>query len=211
MSLNAIRLHAVRVVVCALVALAVCPALAQAPARVPLTAADADRCERKLHALQRYAEERAARKAVDPQLTTTLTEAEINSYLRLKIAGDFPAGVVEPYVTGLGDGRVTASAIVDLDAVSKSGSGGSLGRMLGGRLPLTISGTLRGRGGNATFELDSATLTGIPVPKMLLQQIVGYYSKSVDKPSGVNLDAPFPLPNGIRQLDIGLHQVVLVQ
>ena len=211
MSPDTIRLRAVRFVVCALVALAACPTLAQAPTQFALTAADADRCERKLHALQRYAEERAARKAVDPQLTTTLTEAEINSYLRLKIAGEFPAGVVEPYVAGLGDGRITATAIVDLDAVSKSGSGGGLGRMLGGRLPLTLSGTLRGRGGNATFELESASISGIPVPRMFLQQVVGYYSRSTERPAGVNLDAPFPLPNGIRQLDIGLHQVVLVQ
>jgi len=211
MSLRAVRLHVSQRVVCALIVLAVCPALAQAPSQVALTTADADRCDRKLQAVQRFAEDRQRNKNVDQPLTTTLTEAEINSYMRLKIAGEFPAGVLEPYLTGLGDGRITASAVVDLDAVSKSGSGGGLGRMLGGRLPLTITGTLRGRGGNAIFEFESASISGIPVPKMLLQQVVGHYSRSTDRPAGVNLDAPFPLPSGIRQLDVGLHQVVLVQ
>ena len=212
MPTETVRRHAVRIAVCVAVALAVGPARAQqAPSQLPLTARDAERCDQKVHGILRYAEDRSAGRPTERQRTTTLTEAELNSYLRLTIPGEFPAGVVEPYIAALGSGRIAARAVVDLDAVSKSQSGGGLGRLLGGRLPVTLTGTLRGRDGNATFEFESASISGIPVPKMLLQQVVAYYSRSSERPNGVNLDVPFPLPNGIRQLDIQLHQALIVQ
>jgi len=49
------------------------------------------------------------------------------------------------------------------------------------------------------------------VPKSLLQELVSYYSKTADKPGGVSIDEPFALPAGIRQIEVGQGQAVVVQ
>ena len=51
---------------------------------------------------------------------TPILENEVNSYLRYELRDQVPAGVTEPTITILGDGRVAGSAVVDLDAVKQS-------------------------------------------------------------------------------------------
>src|SRR5262249_35702847 len=51
------------------------------------------------------------------QRLTAIAERELNSYFRYDMRDSFPAGVTEPTITMLGDGHVTATAVVDLDAV----------------------------------------------------------------------------------------------
>ena len=65
---------------------------------------------------------------------------------------------------------------------------------LTGRLPVTATGMLTTSNGVGRFELESARVSSIPVPKMLLQGIVSYYSRTPDNPSGISLDDPFALP-----------------
>src|SRR5580765_4963835 len=65
-------------------------------------------------------------KALTEPRKTILTESEVNSYLVFDAKEQLPAGVVEPWVTALGPGRVSGRAIVDLDAVRKSKSPTSL-------------------------------------------------------------------------------------
>src|SRR5439155_19139739 len=36
----------------------------------------------------------------------------------------------------------------------------------------------------------SASVGGVPVPKLLLQEIVSYYSRTAQNPAGINLDDP---------------------
>jgi len=45
----------------------------------------------------------------------------------------------------------------------------------------------------------------------MLQDIVGYYSKTDDAPQGVRLDGPFKLPARIKQIEVGQGQAVVVQ
>jgi hypothetical protein len=70
---------------------------------------------------------------------------------------------------------------------------------------------LRARNGQARFELDGADISGVPVPKLLLQEIVTYYSRSAEFPSGVDLDAPFELPARIREIHVDEHKAVVIQ
>jgi hypothetical protein len=145
---------------------------------------------------------------------TAVTENELNAYLAYDASQDLPSGVVEPSVTILGTGRVSGRAVVDLDSVRKSRSATSLldpMSYLTGRLPITATGTLRTSNGVGQFDLESAAVGGVPVPKMILQEIVTYYSRTPEKPAGIGLDDPFALPARIREIQVERGQAIIVQ
>jgi hypothetical protein len=145
---------------------------------------------------------------------TTVTENEVNSYLAYELGDDLPAGVVEPSVTALGPGRVLGRAVVDLDAVRKSAKSTGLFDLrsyLTGHLPVTATGVLRTSNGRARFDLESATVGVVPIPKLILQEIVAYYSKTPAKPGGISLDEEFALPARIREIQVERGQATVVQ
>jgi hypothetical protein len=145
---------------------------------------------------------------------TTVTESEVNSYLTLDVADDLPSGVVAPAVMLLGQGRASGQAVVDLDGVRRGLGATSLLnplRYLRGRLPVVATGTLQSQDGVARLQFESATVSGVPVPKMVLQHIVSYYSRSERFPSGINLDDPFTLPARIREIQVERGQAIVVQ
>jgi hypothetical protein len=145
---------------------------------------------------------------------TTVTEEELNSFLALDARDQLPVGVAEPRVELLADGRVVAHALVDLDAVRKQrSSGGWLdpSSYLRGRLPVSATGTLRASEGLARFDLESAEVYGIRIPKSLLQEVVAHYSRSNENPRGLDIDAPFPLPAGIRAIEVRKGQAIVLQ
>jgi hypothetical protein len=80
-----------------------------------------------------------------------------------------------------------------------------------GRLPVTATGVLTTSNGVGHFELESASVSSIPIPKILLQEIVSYYSRTGDKPNGIGLDDPFPLPARIREIQVQRGQAIIVQ
>lgn len=149
---------------------------------------------------------------------TPILEREVNSYLRYELREEVPAGVIDPLITIVGDGRVTGTATVDLDEVkkaqgSRSSSGGLFDPMsyVGGRLPVTATGTLQTQNGTGRFQLESASISGVPVPKTVLQQVVSYYSRTPENPSGLNLDDAFELPARIREIRVQPGQAIVVQ
>lgn len=149
----------------------------------------------------------------DKTQQTILTEGEVNSYLRFSAGDQLPAGVTDPSVAIQGQGRLSGRAVVDLDVLRKKGSGGWLDptSYLTGRLPLTASGVLRTQDGIGRFELSSAEVAGIPIPKTFLQEIVSYYTRSADRPTGISIDQPFELPADIRRIDVGQGRAVVAQ
>lgn len=145
---------------------------------------------------------------------TIVTESEVNSYLAYDAHDQIPAGVVEPAVTILGAGRLSGRAVVDLDAVRKAKNATSFWdpmSYLTGRLPVTATGTLKTHAGTAQFILETAAIAGVPIPKLVLQEIVSYYSRTAGKPSGIGLDDPFALPSRIREIEVQRGQAVIVQ
>jgi hypothetical protein len=153
-------------------------------------------------------------KATKQPRRTILTENEVNSYLVYDAKEQLPAGVVDPWVSAVGPGRVTGRAVVDLDAVRKSKNpSGLLDPMnyLFGRLPVTATGTLKTSNGVGRFELESASVGSVPIPKMLLQEIVSHYSRSAQNPTGISLDGPFELPARIREIQVEQGQAIIVQ
>jgi hypothetical protein len=179
-------------------------------AQAALSRTAADSFDRKMQVMLQHAEAPRAGGARQ----TPVSEAEVNSYLRFLAADHIPAGVTEPQVTILEDGRLRGRAVVDLDAVRRArGSNGMLDPMnlLGGKLPVTAHGVLRSGSGRARFELESAEVSGVPVPKVVLQELVTYYSRSPDYPAGLNLDDPFELPVRIQEIRLRQGQAVVVQ
>jgi hypothetical protein len=145
--------------------------------------------------------------------STPLTEPEVNAYLRYHAVDQIPVGIVEPYISILGDGRLAARAVVDLDIVRKQKERGWLDPVgyLSGRLPVTARGVLHTRDGVGRIEIESATVSGVTVPKTVLQELVSHYSRTPENPQGVSLDAPFELPARIREIKVGKGQAVVVQ
>jgi hypothetical protein len=147
---------------------------------------------------------------------TQLTEDEVNSWFLYR--GErwqplLPMGVAQPQVTIVGQGQVAAQALVDLEAVAKrrrSGSFDPLG-LIGGTVPVSVLGVLHTSNGQARFEVQSAEVSGIPVPVTVLQELVGYYSRTPERPEGLRLDQTFALPAGIRHVEIGRGQAIVVQ
>ena len=198
------------VTVAALMLAAVATRAVMADAR--FTQAGSDAFHRKLALIVQGAAATTASKSGGKQ--TPILENELNSYLRYELREEVPAGVTEPTITIVGDGRVTGSAVVDLDAVKQSRQSTSWFdpmRLLSGKLPVTASGVLQTQQGTGRFMLESAEISGIPVPKTVLQQVVSYYSRSAQNPSGVNLDDAFELPARIREIRVQPGQAIVVQ
>jgi hypothetical protein len=145
---------------------------------------------------------------------TPFTETEVNSWFAYRGRGILPPGVAEPRVTIVGNGKVKADALVDLDAIAKQRSTGRAldpWSYLGGRVPVTLTGVLHTQNGTGRFEVEEAALSGVPIPTSLLQDMVSYYSRTADDPEGVRLDDPFKLPARIQQIEVGQGQAVVVQ
>ena len=145
---------------------------------------------------------------------TSVTESEVNAYLGYDGRPQLPVGVVDPAVSILGTGRLSGRAVVDLDAVRRAKASQSWfdpTNYLTGKLPVTATGRLQTSNGVGRFELESASVGGVPVPKLLLQEIVSHYSRSAQNPSGINLDDPFALPARIREIQVERGQAIIVQ
>jgi hypothetical protein len=189
-------MHIRVVVLLALLAAAALPVAGQNGAR-----ADADRADQKFQSI--YA--RALVTPVPPQaLKTTITEQELNAYLRLDPHGELPIGVKQPTVVLLDAGRFDARALVDLDAVRTAEKRGWLDPLayVTGLLEVRTLGVFRGTAGKGVFTLESASIGGAPVPRKLLQELLYYYTRTPEMPNGVQFDTPFTLPAGIRIVEL---------
>jgi len=172
----------------------------------------ADSFARKMVVIEQNGE--APPRAGSPSRRTPVTETEVNSWFTYRAQPLLPRGLAEPQVTIVGNGKVVGLATVDLEAIGKRRSSGGVfdpWSYLGGRVPLTVAGTLHTKEGKGRFELEQAEVSGIPVPKPLLQELVSYYSRTADHPQGVRLDDPFELPAKIQQIEVGQGQAVIVQ
>ena len=174
------------------------------------TRQEADRFQTKLH---RIVERGKARPRTAAPATVELTDAEVTAYLRHHARDQVPAGIVEPTLMALGEGRVGGLAIVDLDVVRAQKTRGWLDPLayLSGRVPLSATGVLITQDGVGRFQLESAEISGVAVPKTVLQELLSYYSRTPDDPDGINMDDPFELPSGIREIRVRKGDAMVIQ
>lgn len=163
--------------------------------------AAAERMQQKLEAIVRF--------GAIPRLETQATvieEGEVNAYLEHYLRAEIPPGIATPSLRILGDNRLSATATLDLDAMNAArppSEGFDPLRVLTGKLPAKVAGRLVTENGSGRFELESAELGGIPLPRALVSQLVSRYD--------VNIDDPFDLPSSIREIKVEPGQVTVLQ
>ncbi len=172
---------------------------------------DADGLEKKLTVIV----ERGAKppgKTLRP-LRTPIHDREVNSYFKFQGKQHLPVGVLDPNVVIVDGTRIEARALVDLGAVRKANerTWPILLSWVSGVVEIKASAKARAANGFGQLELETATMSGVPIPKALLQMIVTHYSTTADHPEGFNLDDPFELPHQIRQVQLTRGSAVIVQ
>lgn len=179
-----------------------------------LTKQEADQFSAKLNRIVQTGNARALKtaKPVDAQ-TTQISDNELNAYFKFNAKEQIPVGIVEPTINALGEGRVGGRAVVDLDAVRRQKQRGWLDPLgyMTGRLPITATGRLATKDGVGTFSLESAEVSGVTIPKTVLQELLSYYSKTKEDPDGINMDDPFELPARIKEIRVGRATATIVQ
>ena len=149
-----------------------------------------------------------------PAKTTVFSEAEVNSALTVNFKEKIPSGITEPQVRLLGNSRLTARVVVDVDEFkrkrSKPSNAGPL-NFFAGKIPVLVRGDLIVRGGQGQFKLQSAVVNGIPLPKSLVQEMLATYTRGRNNPNGIDLEKPFELPANIREVVVNLGEAVVLQ
>jgi hypothetical protein len=155
----------------------------------------------------------AGQASPDGDHRTVLTEAEMNTYLQYRAQTWLPTGVTNPRLDFIGGNRVAIFVVADLDNVRRKSSGGWFDptAYLSGRVPVQATGTLTTSDGQGKFDLEQATVEGIPVPRLFIDELLAYYSRSPENPDGVRLDEPFTLPAAIERVDIRADEATVVQ
>jgi hypothetical protein len=170
-----------------------------------------DTFARKLALITRHAETKPAPAS---GRRTEITQGELNSWFAFRSQKLLPTGVAPPSVAILGNGKLAGDIIIDLTAYAQTRrSGGVLDpwSLLGGRLPVRVTGVLQTKDGQGRFAMETAAVSGIALPKTMLQELVSFYSRTPDKPDGIRIDDPFELPASIRQIEMEQGQAVIVQ
>ena len=194
------------------IALPVCVAiLAAALQAATLSRQHSDAFARKLALITRHATITPPPKAGQ---RTQVSEDELNSWFAFRSQRYLPSGVSPPTVTIVGNGRLVGTVTIDLTAYAQSRkSGGALDpwNLLMGKVPVGITGVLHTKQGEGRFELQNADVSGIPLPKSLLQELISHYTRTPDRPQGIRMDDAFDLPANIRQIEVGQGQAIVVQ
>jgi hypothetical protein len=173
--------------------------------------AQAESFARKVAAIQEHG---AFAGASRPPRRTTVSEAEVNSWFLFDAPPLLPDGLAQPRLTLLGNRRVVGTAIVDLDAVARSRATGrtfDIWNFIGGRVPVTVTGVLHLERGQGRFDVQTAEISGVAVPLRVLEELVQYYSRTPDDPTGIRLTDTFELPAGITQVELRPGSAVVVQ
>jgi hypothetical protein len=145
---------------------------------------------------------------------TLISEREVASYLAFNGKDKIPRGLANPEISMLGNGNLAGRVFVDIDEFKRQrGSGGFMDPLsyVSGQVPLTARGVLTSRDGRGQFQLGSAEILGVPLPKPILQELVGFFSRTPEYPRGFNIDEPFNLPAKIRQVAVNQAEALVVQ
>jgi hypothetical protein len=139
---------------------------------------------------------------------TVLTEEEINAYLA---SGEvkLPAGV-ESVSFEEEPGVLTANLKVDFDQLkAQRNSGNPLLQIFTGTHAIDGRAHAHGAEGSAFVNVDSVSLDGIEIPRLVLQLFVEQYLRPQYPQAG--LDSKFALPARIETVVVGSHQLTITQ
>ena len=176
-----------------------------------LSRVEADSMSTKLMRIQEAAD--APREKNAPPVRTSFTDAEVNAYFEYYGPTFLPPGIAEPQVFTADNGSVRARAIVDLDAVRVSRERSLLDPLsfLTGSVEVLASGSVAGTDGFGIVRFQSATVGGVTVPKSVAQELLRFYTRTPERPNGLEFDRLFALPASIRSVATERGRATIVQ
>lgn len=144
---------------------------------------------------------------------TVFTQNEMNAYLQYRAQTWLPAGLTNPRLDFVDVNKVATTVVADLDGVRRKSSGGWFDptAYLRGKLPVHVVGLLVTQDGQGRFDLQQASVDGIPVPRLFIDELLAFYTSTPEQPAGVRLDQPFELPSAIERIDVRPGQATVVQ
>tara|TARA_B100001123_G_scaffold437230_1_gene569019 strand:- start:4009 stop:4602 length:594 start_codon:yes stop_codon:yes gene_type:complete len=145
---------------------------------------------------------------------TSISEAEINSWFAYGTDQLLPVGIIDLNIVISNQSKLRGQATIDLENAARYyRTGGMLDpwAYVGGRVPVTVAGTFSSIDGAGHFEFKSASISGVEVSKSLIQDIVSYFSRTAESPSGFNFDRSFKLPANIKKIEFASGKAVVVQ
>ena len=152
--------------------------------------------------------EQNGRLAHPDQRPTILTEAETNAYFaagRVKL----PAGV-QSVVLHSTPGVITGLSHVDFDRLKQGRNASNpLLSIFSGVHDVEVVANAHGAGRIGYVEIQSVSLDGVEVPRIVLQLFIDKYLKPKYPYLGMN--SQFALPDKIDIANVGSHQVTLTQ
>lgn len=160
--------------------------------------------------LERIKAQSQAKGAPRPE-SVPITEGELNSYLNLTYGPRLPPGVSDVDVR-LEAERVRFKGVLDLERVRGNVPAPSAWSPLAyirGKVPVEVVGRLQTRDGHGTFTVEQASLASVPVPVMVIEQIVSSATQKPEDPDGVDINAPFKLPYAVNRVRVGMARAVL--
>lgn len=178
-----------------------------------VTRQQADSAAKKISQIEQQGQSAKSVRASASPRRTPMSEGEVNSWFVYHAPPLLPNGLTEPRLTIVDAKKVVGVATVDLDAIAKArATGGTfdIWRLIGGRVPVTVTGLVNAHDGRVRFDLESAEVSGVPVPTRVVQELVDYYSRSPERPNGLRLDDEFALPAGIRDIELSPGTAVVV-
>jgi hypothetical protein len=180
---------------------------------VTVSKQQADSLAKKITQIEQQGQASAPKRAAGVR-RTPMSEGEVNSWFAYHAPPLLPNGLTEPRLTIVDTRKVVGVATVDLDAIAKSRASGrtfDIWNLIGGRVPVTVTGLVNAHDGKVRFDLQSAEISGVPVPTRIVQELVDYYSRTPERPNGLRLDDEFALPAGIRDIELSPGAAVVVQ
>ncbi len=147
-------------------------------------------------------------KATPDQTPTVLTEDEVNAWFAAGRA-KLPAGVQRVQFHGSA-GVITAKSRVEFDQLTASRrSSNPLLGLFTGVHDVQVVAHARGEGGMGLVDVDSASLDGTEVPRMVLELFVDKYL--APRYPGVGMNSRFKMPSRVDTATIGDRQVTITQ
>jgi hypothetical protein len=182
-------------------------AAAAATPRTAMSPALADSFARKLDSLGR-----ADPKGGKPAPSVEVSEGEVNSYVNYVLGSSLPAGIRDVELQ-IDRDRLQATGQVEIEEIKRH-----LGELspwnpisfLRGSVPIVLSGGYETvRDGFGRVDIDEVRAAGINIPRAVVEQMIASATKSAALPQGVDINAPFRLPQPIRRIRLQPGRAVL--
>jgi hypothetical protein len=137
-----------------------------------------------------------------------LMENDVNAWLNLVIENQKEPSVRQAHVDFLGDNRIEGTAEIDMDKVKLDGYSAQLFKnLLKGVQKVDVIGKLECADGKGEFSVEEASLNGISVPAVLVEQVLSYATSR--EPPNIDITEPFNLPADVRSVKVLKDRIVI--